>query len=1697
MKLPSQKLSVKRELRMKMKEVIDGLFHDNTNYATPDQATNQASSLVSLSTDLYTDSKRFIYELLQNADDSALPGNKVKVWIKIFGNSLVLAHSGRGFNSRDVIGICNVNNGTKKEDSSKTGYKGIGFKSVFGQSDKVTIFTDNEYFRFDASYPFNWIWNGTKEEWEARSDREFVNPWQIIPIYTEVEGDILKSIDSYLNTINANVATIIELNDKADTLLALKELSEDLNMYLFLKSISSINFDIDNKRYVAINRTESNHIVLKDGQSNQNKWLTSSVTLEVPSDLKVVLQDERNIPDKLLNAETIELTLAAKTNTDGIIKLSQNERRIYSYLPTEETKYLLPVLVNTSFLTNANREHLHADSKWNQWLFKCISIEIFKWIARLVETEYQYQAYKLIPDRIHNNELGNQFNIGRQEAIETVAFVREKPKSLVKIKDSIIDFTFLSRKSFIGEKAIKSFIDCSESTGKESTKVFVENTGFGTEFKALGASTFEWSFLPEFVKSKGFIDEHLIENNIELIKHLKYLSEKDNFESLTKEQLSKLAFILDHKGALSAPYKIYFPTSKDTNWNVKDSEFSFIHPRLQDWLLTEIDIRSWLDNLGVVEKTDISFITKTIIPNAESYITEENAVKTMHDLFSLYKKGDLAVSVLSSLSNLKLITAQGCLLKASECFLSNIYLPRLEIEGVLNKDIFVSDVYLTTKADTDEWKRFFKFLGVQDGITCITIEDKTSRTELMAQGYLNDYFDGGDKRFRPWQTTFTADTYSKISTLKYINDSIDNYQFSLKFWRDIVENFSTKDLISFPIAFWGNSGRPGRISGDEVGGYISWFIKNIKCIPVVTKECESSDKVILNTEEMKKIAGNYLPIFDGVQLTHNWLSFFDFKTSLEIADYLKILKEISNDTNEKGCVKNKNIERIQLVYKELLTQCVNWNEQELKQVEEWTKDSQLLNTSGIPVNCNSLKYFLDGNSNVFHDEFDFLELNAENKINPYLKIFLKAFNIKILKQSDFELIKTSPEKSNDLITKLESIIPYFKVWIINECSDDLTKENIAKLDDNLSQLEAIEADKLQIKYGDIDFIRNINLHYDENKFYVTKPWNANRVLIELSDKLCNYFELLGHDKKLDFLLRSENNEINDHFKELCIDISDAELFSNNQKFVTGETIQAPLASKTIRSFEELEEEVEINGISPSFFHIPSSDYNRLKYVQGLISRAVQNIVNYLNSLPEYDCSNHYEIAKSIIGGITKNGKDLTVVARPSDNDEVLLYYTAEFDVLQYVDAELWCEDGKNTPKKITLGQFLKLTEINKIPVTRLAISSTEVTELCNKQKSITHEFNAVPLAPFQVAKIIASFANTEGGTLVFGINEVTSTQNETVGISSDFRIREIMTAAISFLSPRPEVICDWVVSNAKRLFVIKTIKSTDEISLGGKVFIRKGHENKLKDSEVIESFKSLSVQNFSKKVAIVIAIENYANKDQIKRVKYAENDARLFKELLINRLGVEEENIYLFLNEEALKSSLQYNFQGLFHGLSSDDQLIFYYVGHGFHNGVTNYLSTFDMHPHHVESTAISLREILLDPLSKSKCRSAMIFIDACAQSFVSSNSRNTLSNIDFDEINIILSDSNYLASYFSCQPGQSSYSCDNLKHGIWTYHLSQAMTGEKPEAILLEKYVTDRSLSDYLAKSVTFYVKEQLGYVQNPKSILDADSEIVLVQIS
>ncbi len=74
-----------------LRRPIEDISAKNTDYKFPEQAINQAESLKSLSSDLYTDNIRFIYELIQNADDAQAKN----VILTIQSNKyFIIAHDG-------------------------------------------------------------------------------------------------------------------------------------------------------------------------------------------------------------------------------------------------------------------------------------------------------------------------------------------------------------------------------------------------------------------------------------------------------------------------------------------------------------------------------------------------------------------------------------------------------------------------------------------------------------------------------------------------------------------------------------------------------------------------------------------------------------------------------------------------------------------------------------------------------------------------------------------------------------------------------------------------------------------------------------------------------------------------------------------------------------------------------------------------------------------------------------------------------------------------------------------------------------------------------------------------------------------------------------------------------------------------------------------------------------------------------------------------------------------------------------------------------------------------------------------------------------------------------------------------------------------------------------------------------------------
>ncbi|MFW5872013.1 MAG: sacsin N-terminal ATP-binding-like domain-containing protein [bacterium] len=141
-----------------------------------------------------------------------------------------------------------------------------------------------------------------------------------------------------------------------------------------------------------------------------------------------------------------------------------------------------------------------------------------------------------------------------------------------------------------------------------------------------------------------------------------------------------------------------------------------------------------------------------------------------------------------------------------------------------------------------------------------------------------------------------------------------------------------------------------------------------------------------------------------------------------------------------------------------------------------------------------------------------------------------------------------------------------------------------------------------------------------------------------------------------------------------------------------------LTSMGITSLEEWQEAIQDKNLSELFSHESTPTTDMFVYVQGLIEKAKKNVIEVLTNLPEYNLDNlDTSTAPTVLAGVLKGDKEISIIVRPAYNNEVIIYYGSERDILDYEPSELWIDDNVD-PRQITLGHILKSSNIVKFPV---------------------------------------------------------------------------------------------------------------------------------------------------------------------------------------------------------------------------------------------------------------------------------------------------------------------------------------------------------------------------------------------------------------
>jgi hypothetical protein len=92
---------------------------------------------------LYPDRAHFIYELLQNAEDTGA----TQARFVLVHECLVFEHNGRPFDENDIWRITNIGKSSKSDEQDKIGRFGVGFKAVFAYSETPYIWSPSFSFK--------------------------------------------------------------------------------------------------------------------------------------------------------------------------------------------------------------------------------------------------------------------------------------------------------------------------------------------------------------------------------------------------------------------------------------------------------------------------------------------------------------------------------------------------------------------------------------------------------------------------------------------------------------------------------------------------------------------------------------------------------------------------------------------------------------------------------------------------------------------------------------------------------------------------------------------------------------------------------------------------------------------------------------------------------------------------------------------------------------------------------------------------------------------------------------------------------------------------------------------------------------------------------------------------------------------------------------------------------------------------------------------------------------------------------------------------------------------------------------------------------------------------------------------------------------------------------------------------------------
>lgn len=1233
-----------------MKNIIERIFKRTTEYSHPSQATTTANALELLSSGIYTEEERFIFELLQNAVDSFNPQQQATLSIKIvlIDNLLVFMHNGTPFSERDLEGLCDIGNGNKTTDAKKIGYKGIGFKSVFMHSHRVTVLTDRTCFKFD------------KEACEAIAKSKGTEckgvkmPWQIIPILSDVPSNI--------KTDGFNVITYIETSNKKSLKRKVEKILNDTRFLLFLKVDDlNISFWNEGKEILNLSKKQTDDILtLSKNGKPQNNWLIHSTEVKLTPEVKEALVHDSKTPTKLKESKSVEISFAIALDEDKNITPIKNAV-MYTYLPTSFS-FGLNFIVNANFITDAGRQQIVKDCTWNEFIFAHIPGCYLKWIAKRVAEKYS-DWYKVLPMRTNNDDkLSESYAKALTDALNTIPFVRTIEHKKVLLKEALADNIGLN--SAIPNKIFDLFVQ--KEISKDVSSRSLVSLEIGTALQNIyGVANLNSNHVRTVLeKANDYLKDFSDEESLAFLNWLKSFSQ--NHGNDFKRMISCMGILYDEDGNLIEPINSFFPSDySDKNPDVS-ANAKIIRKSFAEHFSNELV--DWLKELGVQEMSNLSVIKKVLCK--EGYIVKENNIKTIQFIFDSEQKEHILNKLSSTeICTLKLLTKDGNIEKADNLFMDSSYGIHVHEDSSILKEYFVSSKYLRNIDDIIKWQMFFRQIGVNTQV-CVKRRSFNNKTELYNSfaSYV-DYCATHEKNYGYpiHRGGLFVHIYIQAQLPPILNFTSDSFVKCKFIWSNVMEHplglNENDDYIAGHTGFnWYAHGyfkdnKDGhRYLGELV---LPYLLRTRNLLPGTDNRLHCSVDLLPPIEAYIQLCGHYLPMLDiESKIDSSWYEIINFKTQLNLSDYLIVLSRISQDQDNKTINKN----RINLIY-ERVSDSFDFSEgsSDFMLAKNWGESHNILSKEGAFEAPKSLYLLSSSLSGV---ELENQVFHGKHLENDRFASFMIALGVNMITNHHVEGLENS-KRVSEINEKWTRKVDFFtSIAAGDSFTENTWKETRSKMYNAIASLEFYQVDSISIYYGSQEFPKTT--YSKNNKFYFVGNFGlANQELLHEA-----IMTALGFPKKartifLTILQMNDFSELKDYIE---------------QKGYGASFIEEPNEKIPI----ENQQTAVMSGENASFGGLTQTE------MRNILEEAKEVILQKLSN-DGFDTSKKVWDGWTCIDGVRKNGIEYPLVIRSNKSKRNTCLSPSDWNQLMKPNA-MFAVVTSNGIGTISLREILKSKE---------------------------------------------------------------------------------------------------------------------------------------------------------------------------------------------------------------------------------------------------------------------------------------------------------------------------------------------------------------------------------------------------------------------